>query len=362
MDIIFLASSIGPLGYGMTGGVEYNIFSLAEGLLKRGHKVTLIVPRKSKINIKNRNLFIIKVNGNLHLQRQSLERNVPQIIPTNSVLTNMWQKMIKLAITKKYDIVLNFSYDPLPFEKDEECPIPIAHLVSMSSLSNEMDNLILNSALRNPYNIAMHSIAQRDTFNSKIKNKITIVHSGINLKNYDFQPKPNLDIAFVGRVASEKGIFDAFEIAALSKRRLCVFGLMQNLQIWQQAKSKHPEADVVYMGFLTNEKLQKKLGKYSCLIMVHKWVEAFGMVALEALACGVPVITYNRGAPKEIVRHGLTGFIVEKDRTTEVVKAIEKLDLIDRKNCRMDISKRFSDKIFIDKVEKWLKLRAMKIQ
>jgi UDP-glucose:tetrahydrobiopterin glucosyltransferase len=82
-------------------------------------------------------------------------------------------------------------------------------------------------------------------------------------------------------------------------------------------------------------------------------VEAFGNVAIEALACGVPVIAYRRGGPAEIVRDGETGFLVEPDRVTGLVEAIERLDKIDRYTCRQQAEEEYSLSAMGDRVEAW---------
>jgi UDP-glucose:tetrahydrobiopterin glucosyltransferase len=89
--------------------------------------------------------------------------------------------------------------------------------------------------------------------------------------------------------------------------------------------------------------------------MVHRWVEAFGNVAVEALACGVPVITYDRGGPAEIVRDGVTGFVVPPDRPDEVAAAVAKIGSIDRGRCRAEALERFSAPAFAHRVEDWLR-------
>jgi UDP-glucose:tetrahydrobiopterin glucosyltransferase len=88
-------------------------------------------------------------------------------------------------------------------------------------------------------------------------------------------------------------------------------------------------------------------------LMTPRWVEAFGNVAIEALACGVPVITYGRGGPMEIVRDGVSGFIVEPDSVKGLIAAIQRLPEIDRKNCRHQAEQEYSLQAWGDSLENW---------
>ena len=91
---------------------------------------------------------------------------------------------------------------------------------------------------------------------------------------------------------------------------------------WDAAIAAHPGADVSYEGFLPTDDLQAAIGGCAAVLMAPKWVEAFGNVAIEAMACGVPVIAYRRGGPAEIVVDGETGFLVEPDDVDGLIAAV----------------------------------------
>jgi UDP-glucose:tetrahydrobiopterin glucosyltransferase len=129
---------------------------------------------------------------------------------------------------------------------------------------------------------------------------------------------------------------------------------MEDADAWQDAAARFPHARVEHVGFLATHDLAAQLGACAALIMVHRWVEAFGNVAIEALACGVPVITYDRGGPAEIVRDGVTGFVVPVDQPALVAAAVGRLRALDRRDCRTDAMERFSAAAFARRVENWL--------
>jgi UDP-glucose:tetrahydrobiopterin glucosyltransferase len=357
MHILFLSTSVGPLGSGIGGGVELTLRNLANGLAALGHSVTVVAPTGSVVGVRKSvasMVGLVEVDGELHVPSQTLDRSTPLNVPRNSVLNNMWQRVVELSRAGDVDVVLNFSYDALPFVQASECAIPVAHLVSMGSLSDEMDSAVDAAFANQPHGVAMHSHAQARTFGSGIAQRVMIVGSGIDVDAYEFSPTSGDDIAFVGRISREKGINDVFAVSALSGRRVRAFGVMEDRAVWDAAVTAFPDARVEYRGFLPTSDLQRELGTCAALIMVHQWVEAFGNVAIEAMACGVPVITYDRGGPAEIVRDGMTGFVVPPDDVHAVVNALSRIGSIRRDRCRAMVLEQYSERAFAGRVAAWL--------
>jgi large subunit ribosomal protein L13 len=129
---------------------------------------------------------------------------------------------------------------------------------------------------------------------------------------------------------------------------------MQDEQCWIDAQAAHPDAQVTYEGFLSTDDLQASIGGCRAILMTPKWVEAFGNVAIEAMACGVPVIAYRRGGPAEIVIDGETGFLVEPDDVDGVVAAVGRLGEIDRVVCRQRVDEQFSTGALAQRIDAWL--------
>jgi UDP-glucose:tetrahydrobiopterin glucosyltransferase len=160
-------------------------------------------------------------------------------------------------------------------------------------------------------------------------------------------------LAWSGRIAPEKALEDAVAASQLTGIPLKIFGKIQDSSYWEKIQRDYPDAPMEYMGFLSTEELQSQLGKCRALLVTPRWVEAFGNVAIEALACGVPVIAYRRGGPAEIVRDGKTGFLVEPDDIEGLVTAIQRLDEIDRFACRQQAEGEYSLEALGDRLEDW---------
>jgi UDP-glucose:tetrahydrobiopterin glucosyltransferase len=130
-------------------------------------------------------------------------------------------------------------------------------------------------------------------------------------------------------------------------------GKIQDLAYWQKIQADYPTADLEYLGFLDTAAMQAVVGTCQALIMTPRWIEAFGNVAIEALACGVPVISYARGGPTEIVRDGQTGFLVEPDSVSGLIAAIHKLSSLDRQACRQQAEQEYSLVAWGEQFEQW---------
>lgn len=351
MRVIFASTPVGPLGSGIGGGVELTLRTLADEFVRRGHVVDVVAPRGSRLEGVDAACTVHGVDGVLHVPSQTLSRDETPVVPPGSVLAAMWEFIDDVARTG--DVVLNFAYDTLPFER-RTTRASVAHLVSMGSLSDGMDRAVRSAVKREPRSVAMHSRAQAMTFGADVADAVTIVASGIDTARYDFVADPENVIGFVGRVSPEKGIDDLFAVAERDGREVRVWGVMENEHCWEEARRAHPGANVTWRGFLPTDALQREIGRCRAIVMVHKWVEAFGNVAIEALACGVPVVTYARGGPAEIVTNGITGRVVAPDDVDAVVSTLAGIDAIDRRRCREVVTESYTREAFGARVEAWL--------
>ena len=134
---------------------------------------------------------------------------------------------------------------------------------------------------------------------------------------------------------------------------LKIMGRIQDGDYWDKIRRDFPHAPIEYLGFLDTDNLQQELGKCRALLMTPRWIEAFGNVAIEALACGVPIIAYRRGGPAEIVRDGETGWLVEPDNAKELAKAIARIPELDRQTCRKQAETEYSLRALGDRFEVW---------
>ena len=345
LKLLFISTPVGALGTGQGGGVELTIQNIAQELQKRGYKIEVVAPVGSVLQ----NIPVTEISGNLQVAVQTQGRDIPICLPSNSVLANMLDHVRQ--VQQQYDLIVNFAFDWLPFYLTPFFEIPIAHFISMGSMSTALDQIMTTIARDYPKNIGVYTKSQADTF--PFAATCHILSSAIDLSLYEFVPNPGKSVAWLGRIAPEKALEDAVAAVNLTGTPLKIYGKIQDPDYWQQIQQDFPHAPIEYMGFLATKQLQKELGQCRALLMTPRWVEAFGNVAIEALACGVPVIAYRRGGPTEIVRDGVTGFLVEPDSVEGLVTAINQIDLIDRNNCRKQAEGEYSLTSLGDRFSAW---------
>lgn len=347
MKILILSTPVGALSSGIGGGVELTIYNLIQEMQRRNHIVKVVAPQGSSFP----HADIVEIKGNLHIPAQTQTREIPTIMPENSVLGNMWE--YAREIQANYDVLVNFAFDWLPFYLTPFLDSSIAHFISMGSLSDSLDQIMAQIAKKYPQNFAVYTKSQAQTF--PFGDVCQCLGSGIDLSLYQFREKPEKKLAWLGRIAPEKALEDAVKASEITQIPLLIFGKIQDEDYWQNILTQHPQAPIEYKGFLSTVDLQRELGYCQALLMTPRWIEAFGNVAIEALACGVPVISYARGGPAEIVIDGKTGFLVTPDSVEELVNAINRIPEIRREDCRQIAEQEYSLTAWGDRFETWLK-------
>ena len=350
MRIVLISTPIGFLGSGKGGGVELTLDSLVSGLLSLGHSVDVVAPKNSKLYENNERAKLHFVGGKDQISWQHQNFNSPVTIPDNSLLAGMLEKGLDIA--KKADVLLNMSYDWLPIWMTLNVEVPIAHIISMGSESSVISNLISKVSVKYPYNFAFHSKIQADDY-PFIKKPI-IIGNGFKLDNYIFQDSAKGPLAWVGRVAPEKGLEDAVYVANELGEKLKVWGVKEDETYASKIEQSFPQGTIDWMGFVSTNQLQKELGKCRVLLNTPKWNEAYGNVVVEALACGVPVVAYKRGGPSEIIQHGQTGYLADPDDKKNMLSFVKIIEKINRKKCREWVERNASTDIFANKVVNWL--------
>ncbi len=350
MRIILISTPIGCLGSGKGGGVELTLNSLVSGLISLGHSVEVVAPKNSKLHKSNDKAKLHFVEGEDQISWQHQNYNSHVSIPDNSLLAGMLEKGLDIA--KKADVLLNMSYDWLPIWMTLNMDIPMAHIISMGSESSVISNLISKVYAKYPYNFAFHSKTQADDY--PFIKKPTIIGNGFKLEDYTFQDSVKGPLAWVGRVAPEKGLEDAVYVANKLGEKLKVWGFIEDQMYASKIEKSFPQGAIDWMGFLSTDELQKELGKCRGLLNTPKWNEAYGNVIVEALACGVPVVAYKRGGPSEIIQHGQTGYLADPDDKKNMLSYVEVIEKIKRQKCREWVEKNASADIFANKVVNWL--------
>ena len=170
----------------------------------------------------------------------------------------------------------------------------------------------------------------------------TIYH-GLPHNYLQASSKPGSYLAFLGRLTAEKGPEDAIRIAKAAGMPLRIAAKIPRGERRYFNERLKPLIDgevIQLVGEVDDRGKQDFLSQAAALLFPIDWPEPFGLVMIEAMACGTPVIAYRRGSVPEVIDHGITGFVVEDE--SEAIKAILQLDQLDRKRVRKQFEERFT--------------------
>ena len=174
-------------------------------------------------------------------------------------------------------------------------------------------------------------------------NWFATVHHGLPCDLYTFCPEPQDYFAFVGRVSPEKRVDRAIEIAIACGTRLRVGAKVDaadQAYFEQHVRWLLAHPLVEFVGEIGQDEKNEFIGNARALLFPIDWPEPFGLVMIESLACGTPVIAYRCGSVPEVLQHGVTGFVV--DNQAQAIDAARRIDCIDRRRCRRYFEKHFT--------------------
>jgi glycosyltransferase involved in cell wall biosynthesis len=181
-----------------------------------------------------------------------------------------------------------------------------------------------------------------------------IVHHGLTFDEAAFSEERNADLVFVGRICEDKGVVDAIEVARLTGRPLKIaakIGPSPAEQSYAEEvfKPALSRADTEFLGELTGPERDRLVGASYAALMPGAWPEPFGLVAIESLGVGTPVIAHRVGALPELIRHGVDGFFA--DDPAQMAFVVDRVAELDRAAIRARALKQFSAGRMVDDYE-----------
>ncbi len=323
--------SIPPKKY---GGTERVIYYLNQELIKRGHKVTLFASGDSKTKAK---LISVAKKG---LREQE--------IPWHDWFWNNLNHSSAFEMAKKFD-VLHCHWNILGAFFQRFVKQPVLHTLHNTPASSEHRWKIFDY-YKKDLNVVFLSKNQQKLSPVRFK-KEWVVYNGIDLSKFRLRTQAENFLLWVGRICPAKAPDIAIKAVKRIGANLILAGQLQPMDqdYFNKEIKPHLSKKIKYVGELTQNQLNLLYGKAKALLYPAVWQEPFGLIIIESMACGTPVIAFKKGSLPEIVSKE-TGFTVKN--VNEMVKAIKSVDKIKRSNCRKRVEKYFSYQRMVDDYEK----------
>jgi len=306
-----ITSTVPTYGHGAS---ERLILSLAEHLDSWGHKVIIYCSKNSETLYKSSNCVVHSIPFD------SSEWQMSEIIHVSNAYFT--------ALQDKIDIIHNHTRSGLVMHY--QCEIPIIH--TLHSVTDFGDP---------PYYNFIHGI-KAESLVLVSKNQVEILGHPENVNciynSSDF-PRHNNSrhrqdyLLFVGRICENKGTHIAIESARATNHKLLIAGevFLGDLTYFREKIEPELDDQIEYIGPIDGKEKISIFQKAKALLMPIQWEEPFGIVVLESITSGTPVIAFRRGAMAELIKDGINGFLV--DNLDEMIKKIHEVDHIDADSC-----------------------------
>lgn len=332
-----------PKGY---GGVELAVSLLTEELVRRGHTVELIASGDSRTRGRLRAVWPKAVYQLPEFQSAVQNPSMAKYwLPSVFGLAHVTETMRKL----KVDIIHNnFHWFGILLAPYLSAPMVTTWHGSFEGLE-PVELALFKQHTQHP----MVAISQRQKQGDQVGLRFAgVVPHGIKVNEYAFSQRPGKYIAWLGRITPKKGVEEAIRIARKVKKPIRIAGVVNPVDRQFFTHRIKPLIDgkgVRYIGPVTHTQKVSFLGGAESLLYPLKWEEPFGLVLLESLACGTPVVALDRGAASEIVHTGVSGFICSKPADLE--RGLFKATDLSRYKARLQAEK-FSVQKMAERYEK----------
>lgn len=306
------------------GGTERIVSYITEELVRLGHEVTLFATGDSKTKAALKT-FCPKA---LRLHTGLVNRDAPLVLMLEHALG---------ADSGRYDMV-HSHLDFLGFPMSRRCNVPV-----VTTMHGRLDLPELVPIFEEYAEMPVVSISDAQRTPLPGANWQSTVYHGIPKDLYSLHERSGSYLAFLGRIAPEKCPDQAIEIAKRVGMPLRIAAKVDPadrdyFKLKIERLLEHPLIE--YVGEINDAEKNDFLGDAAALLCPYDWPEPFGLVLIEAMACGTPVLAYRRGSIPEVIDHGVTGFVC--DDLDGMAQAVAALPLIDRPRCREVFERRFT--------------------
>jgi glycosyltransferase involved in cell wall biosynthesis len=320
MRIALIAPPWAPVPPALYGGTEQAVDSLAHGFHRAGHEVLLFTTGDSTCPVPRQ--WVLETSEGQH---------IGQVVP------ELRHIMAAYEAVGGYDIVHDHTMaGPVYSQRHPDLKV-------VTTVHGPFNEELIDIYRRVTHRVPLIGISQAQRLPAPDIAVARVIHHGVDPKLFPIGDGGGDYCLFLGRMAAAKGAHRAIAAARQAGIRLVLAGKMREpaeLMYFERQVAPLLGDDVAYLGEVSYEEKVRLLAGARATLFPIRWNEPFGLVMLESLACGTPILAFAEGAAPEVVDHGRTGYIC-KD-ISEMAARLRSIGDIDRSACRADVEARFS--------------------
>jgi glycosyltransferase involved in cell wall biosynthesis len=326
MRIGLVAPPWAPVPPHLYGGIELVVDRLAQGFVAAGHEVVLFTTGDSTCPVPKRWLLD-------EAEGVRIGFSVPEV------------RHVLAAYESLRDVDLIHDHSVLgPILSDHYTELPVVTTIH-GELNGELRDIYERVATK----VAVVAVSHAQRKPAPELRIARVIHHGIDVSDFPIGNGDGGYLLFLGRLSPDKGAGRAIEVARKADVPLLLAGKMR--EPWERDYFEARVApflseQIQYLGEVGHERKLELLAGARALVFPIRWNEPFGLVMIEALACGTPVLAFPEGAAPEVVEHGRTGFLCQDEG--EMADAVLRLGDIDRGACRAAVEGYFSTARMVD--------------
>ena len=332
MRIAILAAGFSPIPPISQGGTEWIAYYQAKGLSEKKHQVILFAGAGTKKNFDVNTIHVEEIEINQKSEPDpSMTEGSRKLRLQMVVSSKVCQRLIDFQ--DQYDIILN--------NMGEAVFLPIAKMLN-KPLANVMHlNLFPDlTGIFKEFNSNIITISNAQRIGFEDLNYLATVYNCVDTQKYMFNPTPDNYLLMVATIGRHKNQKTAIDVAKKMNLPLVLAGKIRDQDYFEEIKKDIDGRQIKWVGEVRFDEKLKLYQNAKAFLFPINWNEPFGLVMIEAMACGTPVIAFNHGAVSEVVVDGKTGFVVENE--DQMVEAVKKIDSISREACRKHVEENFT--------------------
>jgi glycosyltransferase involved in cell wall biosynthesis len=333
MKIAQLTSNYYPTAATSNHGIYHHVGGLTKALVERNNDVTLFASGDSETPAK---LFSVTQKATRSIEALSDEQRKHYL---HLLISSCFKKASEFDIIHAHFNIMSSFYSQM---------VSTPTIQSIHSPIEESNKEILNHFKNNNY--VSFSLAQRRQMPEL--NWIANIYHGVDMNEFPFNPMPKDYVLYLGRITEDKGVHLAIEASRATDVPLIIAGRSyQSEKYWHEKIEKQIDGKLItYVGEANFQTKIEYLQNAKALLMPAQWQEPFGLVMIEAMACGTPVIGWNNGSIPEVVQDKESGYVVNS--IENMIRAINTIDKISRQACRDRAQRFFSIETMVAGYEK----------